>query len=220
MKHTLLKEHFQFFNKNRFLEIHHPISLQALGKCCREAKQLLEQSPSARSTREVWRSSPAARKLALNKNLGSIASNLFMQKRLCIGYDQLFHPTIPLAKPLLQKTTLETISSIQTVCGALIFCLLEPKTTTSQTVKQEDGLSVVYPFPQNPQTAMFIASDCELTLAPFMQQEGVYYMIVYMKPRSVYRFTPKDPFTHLPKEWNYNFGDCLNFNTHPIVTPE
>lgn len=168
---------------------------------------------------------PSLKKIACNKQLGTLAAELSLKKNLRLAFDQVIL-TNPLPKNtqneafshLLKKSyKLPEISSVQGIVGGVVI-MLSQKNHLSE--EEEAHYSSKNLFPKEPGSAVFFNQYFPISLdLLFQMREASYLLIAYSEKNSVYIFNEKDPHTHALKSQGYAFGDRLLEKDHPTVSP-
>ncbi len=229
MKFTISPEQKRFFDRLQILEVEGILSDQQFSMLKKAVEQTLalrlhiDPLRLNRATaqqlfsagRDLWRSHPEIKKIAASQAFGNVLYELLDVRPIRLGFDQILpseRAVLPeAAEPSLYadllryNTTLEQISSIQGIAGAMIICLEAP------SVVQEG-------WPSVPGSAVFVSSKAILPFSSLRQHQGaLYYVAVFCKDRSVYAMNPLDPHTHSLKQAGYNPGDRLNEKFNPTI---
>lgn len=217
MKFATAKEHRNFFNKHHLLEVEDIVpsdQLQALLSGITEtlAKRMhvkinelyhQDQSRIFAEGRDLWRASTVVKKLVTSRSPAEIASELFMQKVVRLGCDQL----IPFITPWNKTSTLEEVVSLQGIICGLVLGL--------KGELQTEEISIL---PKKPGNGVFFSPDIPLNLPEVNRnKDSLYLLIVYTKQTAVYVHKHGDPNGHFLRQVGYSFGDKLNDKLNPIV---
>ena len=199
MNYLITAEQKNFFEKQHFIEFEGFLTEEQLAilKKCKEC------------TRDLSRKNFELSKIVKNKLFAKLAKELFLQKELRLGYDEIIE--FPLS--FSEATSLEEISSVRPLVGALMLCI-EGESDNSEN-EPLDGFA---PFPQKPGNAIFFAPSHKWNLeAIAKRKKQKFLLIAYAAPRAMYIFQDKDRYTHTLKALGLVFGDRLREKDHPIL---
>lgn len=200
MKFSLAKEHYDFFQKNYFVEFEGMITQDQIDLIRRKIKRKSRHDTPQElylDNHDLWRSSEPIKKAIFHKRLLSILADLTSEKPLRIGHDQY------LPKGFSGEFSLSEMSSFQGLVGGYLICLesSEPK---------EEPL----PFSTEKGNVIFLHMDCTLD---FSQLQGDHLLVSVLNKKPIYRFNEADLHTHSYKKLGYVFGDKLQELDFPTV---
>lgn len=216
MRFKVAGVHREFFEKNGYIEFESVLKLEDLSLLTSHTDEVLQKrianqiefrSPEElyRSGRDVWRSDATLRKQIFSHSLAHLAADLFKKPTLHIAFDQLLRTGQKPGFSNLLPSSLQSISSIQPIAGAVLIHLSGPP-LPSEFV------------PSSPENVMFLSSDLVIPWELFFQlPHQSYLLIAYAPPKAIYVLEKKDPHTHALKKLGYAFGDRLQQAHHPIV---
>lgn len=236
MKFAIAREHRFFFQKHGRIEFEGLLNQEQLN----HFNQAIDQALAARLEvpneklhqysseqlflhgRDLWRMSADLRKLVCQPRFAQIVAELVEKKPIRLGYDQLFppvqqQPDLALkgqiySEFMLQKVTLEQVSSIQDLLCGLIFCLSSSGENAVEN-KTEDDI-----FPSRPGHAIFFRPQLEFDLNRFYAHlDHRFFLIVYASAFSHYQVQAKDPHAHVLKRLGYAINSKLSDRLNPIV---
>jgi hypothetical protein len=231
MNFSVLGEHRDFFRKQHWIQCEQVLSAVQLEKLLAGLEAAfsvrLKQAVSLKSDsflrayaaelllkgRNLWRESGKIKSILLHRNLAELAAQLIEVSSLRFAYDQFLPVPFINSSCLNTPQALDQISSVQGIlCGAII-CLKSPGV-------QDNTLSELSFFPLNPGDAVFFQPTFPVPFDQLPRFAGYSFMIIaYAKPAAVFCFQDKDNFSHVFKEYGYNFGDRLKEPHNPLVYP-
>lgn len=154
-------------------------------------------------------------RIICQKKIVTILSEVFDCKPLRLGFDQYLPANIkdptqvedPYGEFLRQGGSLDQISCLKGIAGALLICLQEP-----------DKQDPTQFFPSVPGEATILHPSKLLPLY-FLDEikRGSYLLITYTDQIALYVHNERDPHVHTFKRWGYVFGDKLREPYHPII---
>jgi len=216
MRFKLLGAHREFFQKNGYLELESLLTSEEVSSLANAADAVLEKRLSNtleyksadelyKVGRDIWRESDAVRKKAVSHPLVEITTELFHKKRLVLAFDQLIRTGSKPGSSQFKTATLNEISCIAPLAGALLFHL-SGSPANSEFV------------PTSLENIVFLSPDKIIPWEVLCQlPHQSYLLIAYATPESVYVLQKKDPHTHALKKLGYVFGDRLRPDTHPFL---
>jgi hypothetical protein len=235
MKFATAKEHRDFFVKNGWIEFEDFITpdvlaeadetiQETLGERLKEPhRSVLLADPERlfKQGRDLWRSSPVLKKLALQARFAEIASELIEKRPLRLAYDQ-FLPSMvkgseggeaAYASFLGKKQTLQESSCMTEVLCGVVLAL-----NGTQQEKEEQSALGMPVFPSKAGHAIYFKSDAPIDWSLLIRERGRhFYLIAYCSAYSRYVLNGGDPQTHALKRLGYIFNDKLKEHLHPIV---
>lgn len=206
--------HTTFFQQNGFIEFEEVATglTELLSLVETSLKQRLSKDPAGCSAeelyqagRDLWRTSKALQKQIFSRPLAEIAAQLFDQKTLLIGFDQLLKTTQSASFPGFMAAPLCDISSIQPLAGAFLIHLAGdpvPSPLIPQSIHSVVALSPTLPIPWE----IF-----------FEVPHQTFLLIAYALPESLYVHEKRDRHLRALKKLGYGYGDRLKHEHHPIV---
>lgn len=216
MRFKIAGSHREFFQKNGYIELESMLAIQEISEMAAAADKLLEKRladaieyKSAeelfRAGHDLWREDAILRKKILSHNFAEIGAELFKKKKLHIAYDQIFRTGSKPGYPNKLPSTLNEITSIYPLAGALLIHLSGPKVPSEF-------------IPREHENVVYLSPDITIPWELFFQlPHQSYLLIAYANPESVYVLQKKDPHTHALKKRGYVFGDRLKHDQHPII---
>ncbi len=216
MRFKIIGEHRAFFNENGYLELESVLSPEDITLLSSSTDKLVEKRLSDqlefrsaeelyRVGRDLWREDEAIRKKVLSHNLAELAADLFKKKTIHVAFDQLLRTGSKPGFPGQLPSTLNEISSIFPLAGAILIHL--------------SGLPAPYELiPSQRENIIYLSPDKTIPWELFFQTpHQSYLLIAYANPESVYVLQKKDPHTHALKKLGYVFGDRIKHDNHPII---
>lgn len=216
MRFKVAGAHRNFFQKNGSIELESVLTPQEISSLAAAADTLLEKrvvdNVSFRSAeelyrvgRDLWREDNTLRKKILSHTFAEIGAELFNKTTLHVAYDQLLRTTSKPGFAQQLPATLNEISSIYPLAGALLLHLSGTATPLELLPSQHENV-------------IYLSADMQIPWELFFQTpHQSYLLIAYATPESVYVLQKKDPHTHALKKLGYVFGDRLKSDHHPIV---
>ena len=203
MKYQITADQKSFFEKNQYIEFEDLVKetqLATLQKCKERG-------------RDIARKNPEVQKIVQSALFAKIVKELFLQKVIRFGYDELYE--LPLIKDSSAKgemtETLFEKSSILPLVGAVMICIQN----------ESEGFDPSFPhapFAQKPGNVIFFSPTLVWDFEPLYQcTKQKYLLITYASPRALYIYQEKDPYTHTLKAQGYVFGDRLKEKYHPTL---
>jgi hypothetical protein len=222
MKVTLAQEHIDHFNKTGAIEFDAVFTAEECAqllaqseKILMERTHLLEKKYLKFSSNEnlfmngknLFRDGLETKKLCAKKQIDEIAFRLLRKKPLKIAFDQFIHLGLQQDCPFKEDATLQEISSIRPILGALIV-LLSP-----------ESLSIEEPMlPKKTGNALFVSGNVPLPLKSlFTEGNASLLIIAFTAGNAMYCLEPRDPHTHAFKKEGLGFGDALGENLCPTI---
>ena len=240
MKYAVASEHRDFFNKNGAIEFDGLLNqeqLSQLGASVNEALSAKMKVPPEKldkehsekqfsSGRDLWRHSPALKKLISHNRFAEIASELVQHKPLRLGYDQYFPKASrhgvksgerhDFADLIEKEKTLNDISCLQGVLCGLMICI-DGEKTVEPALNPEEAPQVDI-FASKAGNGVFFSPE---KLIDFGKLRGLpghrYLLVVYTESTTLYVLRDDDPHTHALKRLGYVFGDKLSDKLNPII---
>ena len=219
MRFKIAGSHREFFQKNGYIELESMLTFQEVSQLSAAADKLLEKRLSDqiefksaeelyRVGHDLWRDDETLRKKILSNAFALIGAELFKKKSLQIAYDQLLRTGSKPGYPNKLPSTLNEISSIYPLAGALLIHLSGPAIPSEIIPSQHENV-------------IYLSPDMTIPWELFYQMpHQSYLLIAYANPESVYVLQKKDPHTHALKKRGYVFGDRVKHDNRPIVFSE
>lgn len=229
MKIAVSSEQKRFFERHQIIELEGLLSPQAFANLKQAVFATLalrlntEESKLNRNSaqqlfcagRDIWRTHAEVRKIITSSSIGELLYDLMDSRPIRLAYDQVLPcqriVQLDAAEPAhyaeLTKynTTMEEISSIQGVLGAIIFCIDGPYAAV-------DG------WPSQPGNALVVTGKAILSLSSLQAVSGgIYYAVVYARDKALYIQSSSDPLTYSFKQVGYNPGDRLQDKYNPVT---
>lgn len=235
MKVAISSEQRRFFQKNQAVELEEYLSKEnllqlnklvdevlAVRLSC-EAEKLSKVNPEKLflAGRDLWREKEELQKRICYPGWAEVASQLTEQTPVRIGYDQLFfsRPALLTApdvhdayRNLLWKPgTLEEISCFRGLLCGLMICLQNDQPAS-------EPIETISIFPQNAGNAVYFSPSASIDFSPLWKRKGERYLLIaYAQAKATYIIQPKDPLTHLMKQYGYVVGDYLKEKLNPTL---
>jgi hypothetical protein len=221
MRFALTADHCAFFNKHAFIELEGVLPLDQLADLKKNAEETLAtrlRLPAAqiskRSTSELflagydlWRDNDAIKKTTQKNAFARLALELFQTPSLRYGFDQLIYTTQGVPPLFSEPYTLQEISCLSPLAGALILPLEDLPHSLP-----------FFPVPIHSGNGLFISSSLpipwpELFATPKLRL----LMIVYAMKKTHFRPDTRDPHAAHLKKLGYAFNDPLKNSLHPLL---
>ncbi len=205
-----------FYTKNGYLELEGiSIDPAALFEIAKKGLSSRLQTPKISlktplerfiAGRDLWRIEPALESLWLRK-LAPLALTLSGKDKLRLACDQWFPSDLTWDK----KFPIKELFSIQ----GIAICALISAASSPHPVRSDLGL---LPLPSKPGNVLFFRADLLLDWPSLAKSSPTdLYLCAFGLPNSVYIQNPKDPLTHMLKQFGYNFNDLLKNEFHPLI---
>jgi hypothetical protein len=223
MRFAISSAQLQFFLQHHYIEFDDLITAQDVATLKENGQALvakrLKTSPSKLNQfsntdlfmagRDSWRENSEAQKILFRPKLGQIATTLFQEKHLQMGYDQWIQ-TSAAPSPIDQFFSLEQISSFNHISGGLIINLGTPLEIT--------GSYVFCPVPKKPGSGLFLSPKLLLDWKTLFNTPHLELLLLVYCPMGVrYTLNSHDPHVHALKRKGYVFGDQVSTLTHPLL---
>jgi hypothetical protein len=234
MKFAIDPNHFEFFEKNQYIEFDSLLTEKELeGLHAHLPEALLQSNPLHKKSESLSAENqfftghdlhyidPFLRKVVMKRQWAEFASTLIQQKPLRLGYDQFFPGTalLPPSKEnffhsyahlLETNQSLEQISSIQDVLCGLMLCVKSPKNNS----EQKEGVF----FTLKEGNGVFLGPKVPIHFFELTRRLDYHYLLVtYISHPAVYILNEQDPHGRFLKNYGYTYGDKLKEKFHPIV---
>ncbi len=221
MRFAVTADHRVFFSKNNYIEFENLLSAAQVADLKKHAEQTLanrlrlplhklEIRPSAelfQAGYDLWRDSDTIKKSTHKQGLASLASELFQIVPIRFGFDQYFFTTRDSPSPFAQASTLQELSCLSPLCGALILVLED----LAAPIKN-------FPLPLNAGNGLFISPSLPIPWPELFGTAGLHlFMMGFAMDKTFFRPDTKDPHAVNLKKLGYVFNDLLNDNLHPIL---
>lgn len=214
MKFTLAQSHIDHFNKTGAIEFEDVFTENACEELLKKAEDVLVKRirPSKDNPidlysneslylqgRNIWRDGVEVKKLCLKNQVGDFAFQLFRKKPIKLAFDQYIRTGTLQDCPLPENATLQEISLIRPVLGALII-LLTP-----------NALAIENPLlPKKAGNALYVAGNVMLPLSSLFHEKNTSVLVIaFTVATAIYCLEPKDPHTHSLKKEGLVFGDPI-----------
>lgn len=189
-----------FFTQNGYIE------LEGLNFDPDEIFSIARSAAQNTSGRDMWRKEEVLRRLLLRKMAPAIFHLNARPVRLAC--DQ-WIPSLPLDKAC-------SVKDLICVQG-LVLCAIFTASQIPAPHRRAAAIGIP-PFASNPNSVLFVKPNIILDWPLLAKAPVDLYMAVYALPNNaVYVHNPKDPATHLLKEFGYEFGDVLTEPHHPVL---
>lgn len=217
MKFSLTSDHFHHYRQRGYVEfegIVNQAKLQVLLNAIRrERYDTAEQR--FQKQHDLWRLSPAIKKILFHKDIASIVASLHDAKPLRIGYDQLI-PEGYLSKR--KSLSLREMSSLQGIIGGYLLCLQDcPGALVTQPLSEESERKIAAPFSTTAGNVVFIDPEVAIDYASLPCD---HLLVCFTGATAIYCHNENDPHTHTFKKQGYVFGDKIQESELPTVLRE
>jgi hypothetical protein len=221
MRFSLTADHREFFNKNQFIELEEVLPLDQVALLKKNAEETvakrlgvtvgkLSHRPAPdiyQAGYDLWRNSEAIKKITHKHSLAAVDSELFQTVPLRYAYDQYFAMTHCTSSPYALPVSLQEISCLQPLAGALILPLHDLASPPS-----------FFPLPLKMGSGLFISPNLSLPWPELFFAPGLEFLLIAFSPhKTSFRADSKDPHAVSLKRLGYVFNDQLNDSLHPIV---
>ena len=203
MNYLITAEQKTFFEKHHFIEFEELVteSQLAILKKCKE------------SGRDVARKDSKVEKIVRNSLFAKLTKELFLQRELRLGYDEIFELPLVFSKPM----TLAEVSAVAPLVAGLMICI-EGESGNPANQISEIANGSFDPFPQKPGNALFFLPTLSWDIEAIAKRsKQKFLLITYATRRAMYIFQDKDPYVHTLKRLGYVFGDRLIEKYHPTL---
>jgi hypothetical protein len=221
MRFAVTADHRDFFSKKNYIEFENLLSAaqaadlknhaeQTLANRLRLPLHKLADRPSTelfKAGYDLWRDSDPIKKATHKHGLASLASELFQIVPIRLGFDQYLLSSPGSPSPLSQASTLQELSCLSPLSGALILVL-------------EDLVVPVknFPLPLNAGNGLFISPSLPIPWPELFGTVGLHlFMMGFAMDKTFFRADTKDPHAVNLKKLGYVFNDLLKDNLHPIL---
>lgn len=221
MRFSLTANHREFFNKNQYIEFEEILPLNQVATLKKNAEETVARRlkiPKEKLTRtpapdiyqagyDLWRDCEAIKKITQKHALADLASELFQVVPLRYAFDQFFSMTQCTCSPYALPVSLQELSCIQPLAGALLLPLCDLESPPS-----------FLPLPIKAGHGLFISPNLPLPWPELFSTPGLCFILVAFAPqKTLFRADSKDPHAVSLKRLGYVFNDHLNDSLHPIV---
>ena len=221
MRFSITADHREFFNKNQYIELEELLPLdqvailkknaeETIAKRLKIPQEKLARSPAPdiyQAGYDLWRDCDAIKKITQKHSLAAVASELFQVVPLRYGYDQYFSMTQCTGSPYALPVSLQEISCLQPLAGALLLPLHDLNSPPS-----------FLPLPIKAGSGLFISPNLSLPWPQLFSTPGLsFFLIAFATAKTLFRADSKDPHAVSLKKLGYVFNDHLNDSLHPIV---
>lgn len=213
MPFSLPDSHIEFFTKHQILELEELLSSEDSLTLCQIMEDLLKKRLGQRSLEStsnalLWKAGrnldkeePRILKILFQLQLGKLSFALFKKRPIRIAYTQTLWTENTNDSLFSSSDTLQSISSIAPLLGAILVCL---KPTDPQDSSLPD------PSHQKQGNVFFLSDSYPIDVPKLLAKPGMRAFLIALSPgNTLYKFEPKDPHTHELKKSGYAFGDNL-----------
>src|SRR5579863_3768855 len=211
MPFALTADHCAFFSKNQFIEFEELLpqtQVATLKKDVEEALAARLKIPVAQLGKrpaselflagyDLWREKDAIRKTTQKNVLIKLALELFQTQRLRYAFDQIIYTTQGIPSSLSAPCTLQEISCLHPLTGALILPL-------------EDLTHPLpfFPLPLRSGSGLFISPSLSIPWPELFATPHLHFlMIVYGMKKTYFRPDTRDPHASQLKKLGYAFNE-------------
>lgn len=221
MRFAITADHREFFSKNQFIEFEEMISLDQIT----DLKKNAEKTMAARlrippeklkqisapeiyqAGYDLWRDNAEIKKITHKHSFAALASELMQIVPLRYGFDQYFAMTKCTVSPYDVPSSLQDISCLTPLAGALLLPLQNLNSPPS-----------FFPMPLKAGNGLFISPAFSLPWPQLFSTPGLcFFMIVFAMEKTFFRADSRDPHAVSLKKLGLVFNDTLNDKLHPIV---
>lgn len=222
MRVTLAQEHIDHFNKTGSIEFDSVLSAEECEKLLASSEQYLkkrmgvsEKNPLDFSSNEslflhgrnLWKDGLEIKKLCSKKQFGEIAYHLFRKKPLKLAFDQYLRTGTLQDCPLTPNSTLQEISSIRPLLGAVIIMLSPDALPTEEVL-----------IPKKAGNALFVSASAPLPLTSLFNEKYLSLLVIaFTAGKPNYCLETRDPHTHSLKKEGVVFGDTAGEDLCPTL---
>lgn len=221
MRFAITADHREFFTKNNFIEFEDMISLDqisalkknleaAVAKRLNVSEAQLKQKSAPeiyQAGYDLWRDNEAIKKIAHKHSFAALAGELLQTVPLRYAFDQYFAMTKCTVSPYDVPSSLQDISCLSPLAGALIIPLHDLPTPPS-----------FFPMPLKAGHALFISPSFSLPWPQLFSTPDLnFFLIAYAMDKTFFRPDSRDPHAVKLKKLGYVYNDLLNDTVHPIV---
>ena len=156
---------------------------------------------------DLWRKDPAIKKIAFNRDLANIFSELTKVRPLRFGFDQILYAKdtskFPFTK---QPTALKDMCSLGPPAGGVLINLSKSMPQTEE------------PLPHAPGSILLFKDKLPISFPTLLGEPGgIFLLIAYCHVKPLYIECKNDPHLHYLKSLGYTMGDHLTLDTHPLL---
>ena len=233
MKIAVAKEHRDFYKKNGWIEIENIFSANQLSQINAAIDQSLAEKLTISPDKlfnalpetiylqghDLWRVSEYLRQLISQPRVAQIVSDLLEFKPLRVGFDQVlqaasesrFPRSSHYAKFLQETVSLQSISSLKGLVGAMLICLNDP----IENLNEKENTDF---FPNKAGNVTLLNPETPLDFSKLINSSKQrFYLITYAQSSSYYKHEPNDAHLHHLKMHGYSFNEKLTDRLNPIV---
>jgi hypothetical protein len=221
MRFAITADHREFFSKNHYIEFEEIISLEQIATLKNQAERTLatrlhisieklSKKPAPeiyQAGYDLWRDNEAIKKITHKHAFAALAAELMQVIPLRYAFDQYFAMTHCTVSPYDVPSSLQEISCLNPLAGALLLPLQDLTSPPS-----------FFPMPLKCGNALFVSPTFALPWPQLFSTPGLCFMlIVFSAERTFFRPDSHDPHAVSLKKLGYAYNDALNDRLHPIV---
>lgn len=221
MRFAITADHREFFTKHHFIEFEQLFSLHDIETLHIQAentiamrlgttvKQLKHRTASEvyQAAYDLWRDNKAIKKITHKHSLATLAADLLQVTPLRYGFDQYFTLTKEAVFPYHAPSSLQDISCLSPLAGALLVPLQDLPASLS-----------FFPMPLKRGHTLFISPTFLLPWPQLFSSSGVcFLLIVFAHEKTRFCAYSHDPYAASLKKLGYVFNEILNDKLHPIL---
>ena len=217
MRLAISPEHRDFFHKNQFIAFEELLPLDQIAALSKQTQEViahrLHTTPSKLAHRtsleifqmgyDLWRDSDTIKKTTHKNILAAIASDLLQILPIRYGFDQY----ITTGKSLLPPCTLQQISALSPLAGALLI-----------TLKDLPAPLSFFPLPEKAGSGLFISPLLPIPWPELFATPDLHVMMIaYAQDKTSFRPDVPDLHATQLKKLGYAFNDMLSDSLHPLL---
>lgn len=224
MRFAINSDHKDFYSKNGYIEFDEMLASDALNALQADVEKTLASRLNISTHRledqprkalfeagfDLWRDCPSFKKQLFKPTFSEIASQLFQEPFLRIGFDQ-YIDTGSGSETILSATLpISALSCAKPLAGALLV-RLSPEAPSSLDPQS-------CPVPAKPGSGIFLSPNKAIAWQTLFSEKNLRLLLLaYGTKNSIYHLEKNDPHTHVWKGLGYVFGDRLNDSIHPVL---
>jgi hypothetical protein len=221
MRFAITADHREFFLKNHFIEFEEVIASDQVVSLKKNAEETISKRLRIPSTKlrdktapeiyqagyDLWRDNEEIKKVSHKHTFAALASELLQTFPLRYGFDQYFSMTQCRGSPYDVPSSLQDISCINPLAGALLLPLQDLPSPP-----------IFFPMPLKTGNALFLSPTFSLPWPQLFSTCGLcFFLIVYAVEKTFFRADSHDPHAMSLKKLGYAYNDLLKDSIHPIV---
>ncbi len=221
MRFATTADQLEFFNKNHYIEFEEMIPLDQISALEQNAEETVAKrlripveklqhktAPEIyQAGYDLWRDNAAIKSLAHKHALSQLASEVMQVLPLRYGFDQYFAMTRCTVSPYDVPSSLQEISCLDPLAGALILPLHDLESPPS-----------FFPMPLKAGNVLLISPTFALPWPQLFSTPGLsFFLIAFAHGKTFFKPDSRDPHAVSLKKLGYVFNDTLSDKLHPIL---